>query len=329
MKKLAGYIPRFKDRRILIVGDLMLDRFVWGRVSRISPEAPVPVVEVTQETNALGGAGNVAHNITSLGGKAAVVGVIGDDPVAEHMLSELRGKGIDTGNIVTDSKRPTITKTRIIAQHQQVVRVDRELKGEFARGVVERIISEIEEAAPDADAIIISDYGKGVVCKPVLEKTIALAKKHRIPVTVDPKIEHFQNYRKVSCITPNTAEAIAGMRAPEPKSEQDMVELGRKILKTLGSESVLITRGEKGMTLFEKGGRITHIPTRAKEVYDVTGAGDTVIATFTLALAAGSRFAEAAEISNFAAGIVVGKLGTATTTPGELEKAIKEFAVKR
>jgi D-glycero-beta-D-manno-heptose-7-phosphate kinase len=329
MRKLARFIPQFRDQHILIVGDLMLDRFVWGRVSRISPEAPVPVVEVTQETNALGGAGNVAHNITSLGGKATVIGVIGEDMVADDMLGELKAKDINTGNIVTDGSRPTITKTRIIAQHQQVVRVDREMKGEFATGVVGRIIAEMEETAPEADAIIISDYGKGVVCKPVLEKAIKLAKKYRIPITVDPKIEHFLNYKNVSCITPNFAEAVAGMRVTEPKSEQGVVELGRQVLKALESESVLITRGEKGMTLFEPKGKITHIPTRAKEVYDVTGAGDTVIATFTLALAAKAGFSEAAEISNFAAGIVVGKLGTATTTPAELERTIREFAVKR
>lgn len=329
MKKLARFIPEFKNQNILIIGDLMLDSFIWGKVSRISPEAPVPVVEVTRESNALGGAGNVANNITSLGGKATVIGVIGDDIIADRMIEELRAGGVDTGNIVRDATRPTITKTRIIAQHQQVVRVDKELKGEFAEGIVDDILAEVKEAAAGADAIIISDYGKGVINRRVLETAIKLARKHKIPITVDPKIEHFLSYKKVSCITPNFSEAVAGMRALEPRNEEEVIELGKRILKSLGSESVLITRGEKGMTLFEPKNKITHIPTRAKEVYDVTGAGDTVIATMTLALAACADYAEAAEISNFAAGIVVGKLGTATASPAELAKAVKEFETRK
>jgi D-beta-D-heptose 7-phosphate kinase/D-beta-D-heptose 1-phosphate adenosyltransferase len=329
MKKLARFIPEFKNQNILIIGDLMLDSFVWGKVSRISQEAPVPVVEVTRETNALGGAGNVANNITSLGGRATVIGVIGDDIIADRMMEELRNGGINTDNIVRDSSRPTITKTRIIAQHQQVVRVDKELKGEFAAGIVDGILSEINEVAADADAIIISDYGKGVINRRVLESAIKLSRRYKVPITVDPKIEHFLSYKKVSCITPNFSEAVAGMRSGEPRTEKDVLELGKKILKALGSESVLITRGEKGMTLFEPGNKITHIPTRAKEVYDVTGAGDTVIAALTLALAAKADYAEAAEISNFAAGIVVGKLGTATVNPTELGKAVREFETRK
>lgn len=325
MKKLVRFIPEFKKHKILIIGDLMMDKFIWGKVSRISPEAPVPVVEVTRETNALGGAGNVASNITSLGGRAVVIGVIGDDMVAEQLVSELDDKSVETGMIVRDPSRPTITKTRIIAQHQQVVRVDKELKGEFSASVVDDLIVSIDNIVPEVSAMIISDYGKGVINKRVLEHAIRTAHKYKIPVNVDPKIEHFQSYKKVTCITPNMSEAIAGMRAMEPRDEEGIIELGKKILKRLDSDSVLITRGEKGMTLFQPKNRITHIPTRAKEVYDVTGAGDTVIATFTLALAAKAKFTEAADISNFAAGIVVGKLGTATVSPKELESAIKGF----
>lgn len=328
MKNIVKYIPQFEKQRILIIGDLMMDKFIWGKVSRISPEAPVPVVEVTEETNALGGAGNVANNITSLGGRATVIGVIGEDILAGQLLEELEKRNIETSSIVRDGSRPTIIKTRIIAQHQQVVRVDKELKGEFTSEIVDRLIESINNIASEVDAIIISDYGKGVVNKRVLSHAIKTAHKQGIPITVDPKIEHFLSYKKVTCITPNMAEAIAGMRSVEPKNDEDIYKLGEKALKKLNSDSVLITRGEKGMTLFEPKKRRTHIPTRAKEVYDVTGAGDTVIATLTLALAAKARLVEAAEIANFAAGIVVGKLGTATVQPKELENVIKGFGRK-
>ena len=325
MDLLTRIIPQFGKQKILVLGDLMVDKFVWGKVSRISPEAPVPVVEVTRESAVLGGAGNVASNITSMGGKAYVVGVIGRDGVAEQLKDDLHDKNIDTDGLVFDEMRPTIIKTRIIASHQQVVRFDREVKGAFAPSIQKDIIRRIEDLIPAVQGIIISDYGKGVVTPAVLSRAIQLANQHKIPVTVDPKIEHFLRYKKVSCITPNAAEAIAGMRAQDAVDDESIFELGKRILKRLSSSSVLITRGEKGMTLFEPGNRITHIPTRAKEVYDVTGAGDTVIATFTLALAAQAPFREAAEISNFAAGIVVGKIGTATVTPDELRAAISSF----
>ena len=325
MKSLIKIIPEFSKQRILVLGDVMVDKFVWGKVSRISPEAPVPVVEVTRETHAFGGAGNVANNLISLGGNVYLIGVIGNDVSGDKLFEDLNQGKINTDRIIRDSERPTIVKTRIIAQHQQVVRVDKEIKGEFPSKIVNEIIAQLERTAPEVDAIIISDYGKGVINPPVLKKAISLAHKYKIPVTVDPKIEHFLRYKKVSCITPNTLEAITGMRAPDAREDKDMFELGRKILKKLDSESVLITRGERGMTLFEPGNKITHIPTRAKEVYDVTGAGDTVISTFTLALAAKASFIEAAEISNFAAGIVVGKLGTATVSQDELKRAILSY----
>ena len=325
MERLTRLIPKFGKQRIIVLGDLMVDRFIWGKVSRISPEAPVPVVEVTRENNAFGGAGNVANNITSLGAEAYLLGVVGSDMEAEQLKDGLREKKIDVGGIITDPSRPTTIKTRIIAQHQQVVRVDKEIKGNFSDEVQKYILLKLEETAPEASAIIISDYGKGVITRPVLKKAIALSHRYGIPITVDPKIEHFMDYKKVTCITPNLLEAVTGMRYHEVSEESEILELGNKILKKLGASSVLITRGEKGMTLFEPGNKITHIPTRAKEVYDVTGAGDTVISVFTLALASGSKLGEAAEISNFAAGIVVGKLGTATTTQEELSSAIRNF----
>ncbi|MCL2485902.1 MAG: D-glycero-beta-D-manno-heptose-7-phosphate kinase [Endomicrobia bacterium] len=325
---LPKIIDSFKKQSVLVVGDIMIDKFIWGKVSRISPEAPVPVVEVTKETETLGGAGNVANNITALGGKAFVVGTIGDDFTGGSLISLLKEKSVNPDYLVCDLQRPTIIKTRIIAASQQVVRVDKEIKGNFNLSTESKIIDNIEKLIPKFNAVIISDYGKGVVSPKVLHRTIALAKKYKIPVTVDPKIENFKKYKKVTTMTPNTKEAIEGMNAKNIKTDEDMINLGKKILKTLNSESVLITRSEKGMTLIERNNKVTNIPTRAKEVFDVTGAGDTVISTMTLALAAGANLATAAEIANFAAGIVVGKLGTATTNPEELKKTISEFYKK-
>jgi len=328
-KKLLVAINKFSQKKILVIGDLILDRFVWGKVSRISPEAPVPVVEVKSESGALGGAGNVANNITAFGAQVSVIGVYGADQDGQLLKEELTQKRISTKYLVQDSARPTIVKTRIIASHQQVVRVDKEVKGNFSNKIIDEIVSKITNAIKDVDAVIISDYGKGVINIPVLKKAITLAKKSKIPITVDPKIEHFLYYKGVSCITPNTSEAIAGMRYKDVSQDKDIVELGKKILKTLKSESVLITRSEKGMTLFEPNNKTTHIPTRAREVFDVTGAGDTVIATFTLALATGLSLAESAEIANFAAGIVVAKVGTATASLKELKTVISEFNEKK
>jgi D-beta-D-heptose 7-phosphate kinase/D-beta-D-heptose 1-phosphate adenosyltransferase len=323
--ELLKLISLLKKQTVLVVGDTMVDKFIWGKVVRISPEAPVPVVEVTKETEVLGGAANVANNITALGGKAFIVSTIGEDIAGKTLIEMLSEKNINYDYLVYSSHRPTIIKTRIIAASQQVVRVDKEVKGVFERSSELKILKNIEESIPKANAVIISDYGKGVVSPAVLKKTIALAKKYKIPVTVDPKIDHFKKYKKITTMTPNEKEAIEGMGLKNIKTDEDIAILGKKILKTLGSNSVLITRGEKGMTLIEPNNKITNIPTRAKEVYDVTGAGDTVISTMTLALAAKADLLSAAEIANFAAGIVVGKLGTATTNPQELEEVVKDF----
>ena len=326
--KLVNYLDAFKKQTILVIGDTMVDKFIWGKVARISPEAPVPVVEVTKDTETLGGAGNVASNIAALGGKAVIISSIGEDNAGRSMIEMLKEKGIDADYLVFDSQRPTIVKTRIIATNQQVVRVDREIKGIFSHSTESKIIKNIETLIPKADGLILSDYGKGVVSGKVLKKAISLARKYKIPVTVDPKIENFKKYKCVTTMTPNAKEAVEGMNAKHINTEDDVINLGKKILKTLNSESVLITRGEMGMTLVQPNNKITTIPTRAKEVYDVTGAGDTVISTMTLALAAKADLVSAAEIANFAAGIVVGKLGTATTDQAELKKTIIEFYKK-
>ncbi|MDR1942329.1 MAG: D-glycero-beta-D-manno-heptose-7-phosphate kinase [Endomicrobium sp.] len=318
----------FKKQSVLVIGDTMIDKFVWGKVKRISPEAPVPVVEITKETETLGGAGNVAHNITAFGAKAYVVSAIGSDFTGRSLIEMMKEKNINSDYLVCDPDRPTIIKTRIIAVSQQLVRVDKEVKGIFHHATQEKIIKNIEAVIPKVNAVIISDYGKGVVSHKALKRAIFLAGKYKIPITVDPKTENFKKYKKVTTITPNVKEAVEGMNARNVKTNADIENLGKRILKTLNSDSVLITRSEKGMTLFCPGDKITNIPTRAKEVFDVTGAGDTVISTMTLALAAKADLRSAAEIANFAAGIVVGKIGTAVTSQKELQEAISEFYKK-
>ncbi|MCA6071864.1 MAG: PfkB family carbohydrate kinase, partial [Endomicrobium sp.] len=263
--RLLKLISSFKKQTILVVGDTMIDKFIWGKVKRISPEAPVPVVEVTRETETLGGAANVANNIISLGGKAYIVSVIGEDITGKSLVEMLEEKGINYDCLVYDANRSTIVKTRIIAASQQLVRIDKEIKGFFDHHTESKVLTNIEKIIPQVNAVIISDYGKGVVSPKVLKKTISLAKKHKIPITADPKTDHFKKYKKITTMTPNEREATEGMNAKNIKTDEDIVVLGKKILKTLNSESVLITRGEKGMTLIQPNNKITSIPTRAKE----------------------------------------------------------------
>jgi len=316
------YIRKFSEKKILVIGDLMLDRFIYGTVDRISPEAPVPVVNVVKEIDLSGGAGNVANNISSLGAKVYILSVIGNDLVGSKLKSLLEERGINTEKILIDEERPTTIKTRIIAQHQQVVRVDKESRIKISSRLIEQIIESLNNFIPEMDAVLISDYGKGVIVPETLSTAIKIAIRNNIPITVDPKIEHFMLYRNVTCITPNLQEAISGMRLHKAVTEEEICDLGKKILHTLDCKSVIITRGEKGMSLFEKNRKPVHIPTRAKEVYDVTGAGDTVIAVLTLCLTTGANLKTSAEIANYAAGIVVGKLGTATVSVNELKDVL-------
>jgi D-beta-D-heptose 7-phosphate kinase/D-beta-D-heptose 1-phosphate adenosyltransferase len=313
---LTRWVRRFPKARLLVVGDLMLDEFVWGRVSRISPEAPVPVVWVQSESVMPGGAANVASNVRALGGQVAAVGVIGRDRWGESLLETLTARGIDAGGVVRIA-RPTTVKTRVIAHHQQVVRVDREQRELLSRETVARLIQAVEERIASVDALVLEDYGKGVITRALLEAVIPLARKHRKIITVDPKQEHVDLYRRVTALTPNRAEAGEAV-GRELESEADVDEAGADILKRLECEAVLITLGEEGMRLFERSGRRVRIPTVAQEVFDVAGAGDTVIAAFTLALSCGAGLEQAARLANTAAGIVVGKLGVATVSPSEL-----------
>ncbi len=325
-RRLAALLDRFPRRRVLVVGDLMLDQFVRGKVSRISPEAPVPVVAVTEDSWMPGGAGNVCCNLAALGASVSLVSVLGEDDAGRQLLAELRARGMDTSGIVPDPARVTTQKCRVVADHQQVVRFDRETAQPLSPALQKALAERLRRAAADADALVISDYGKGVITEAMVRAALRAAHAHGVPVLVDPKVEHFRRYRGVDCITPNSAEAWGGMRLPPRPGEDAVRQLGRRILKTLRVRSVLITRGEKGMTLFQSSASPRHIPARAREVYDVTGAGDTVVSVMALGLASGARPYEAAVLANAAAGVVVGKLGTATTTRDEIRAALAEAA---
>ncbi|MBI3297491.1 MAG: D-glycero-beta-D-manno-heptose-7-phosphate kinase [Elusimicrobia bacterium] len=316
----------FPKRRVLVVGDLMLDQFVRGKVGRISPEAPVPVVAVSEDSWMPGGAGNVCCNLAALGASVSLVSAIGADAAGGQLLAELRARGMDTSPILSDPTLITTQKCRIVAEHQQVVRVDRESSHPLPAALQRELLERLGRAVLQSDALVISDYGKGVVTRAVAHGALRAARKHGVPVIVDPKVEHFKLYKGVDCITPNMAEAWGGMRLTPKAGEEAVRALGRRILKSLRLRSLLLTRSEKGMTLFEAGGAIRHIPARSREVFDVTGAGDTVVAVMALALASGAKLFEAAILANAAAGVVVGKLGTATTTREELRAALAEGA---
>jgi D-beta-D-heptose 7-phosphate kinase/D-beta-D-heptose 1-phosphate adenosyltransferase len=321
-QNLLPYIPRLKDSRVLVLGDLMVDEYIWGSVSRISPEAPVPVVNVTSESLRLGGAGNVVNNIHSLGGKVWLCGVVGNDPMGRKVVHDLRKMGVDTSGVVVEPERVTTVKTRIIAQHQQVVRYDREVVLPIQPESIRRILSFLDENLGQLDAVLISDYAKGVVCETLVKELRSSALKSGKILAVDPKVKNVPLFEDVTIITPNHYEAgeAAGIWI---RSEEDLRKAGQTLLERLRTESILITRGDKGMTLFERQGEVTHIPTVAKEVFDVTGAGDTVISVLTMALAVGASAREAAFLSNYAAGIVVGEVGTATLKATDLEDAVR------
>lgn len=320
-RPLISYIKNFSQAKVLVIGDLMIDEFIYGKAERISPEAPVPVVNVVEKSYRLGGAANVLVNIHALKGNGSLCGVVGNDEMGSKFTNEIKHLGITADGIITEGGRPTTVKTRIIAdQRQQVVRYDQEVRKGITHASRKKILSYLKGIMESVNALIISDYQKGVVSHALLKELLPLARRRRLIVCVDhPKSNNHTLYEKYAhIITPNKKEA-AKVSGIEIESEEDLVKAGKKLLSNLACEAVLITRGEEGMTLFGKGkGKITHIPTKAKEVYDVTGAGDTVIATLAMALAVGASYGEAARIANHAAGIVVSKLGTATVNREEL-----------
>lgn len=313
-----GILNRGRDRRVLVLGDVMLDEFIWGDVNRISPEAPVPVVNIKRESMHLGGAANVLANITALGAAGSVVGVVGNDGAAEKIRAALRQNGgTQTDDmLITDDKRPTTIKTRIIAHNQMVVRADREHRGSVNGDVESEIVLAATAALSNADALVISDYDKGVITPRILSEVLPRA-YGRIPVLVDPKIRNFDSYRPATLLTPNHHEALRVMNLEED-SDETLSSAARSIRNRLDCDAVLITRGERGMMLLEGDHDPVFVETAAREVFDVTGAGDTVIATLAVALAAGASMTEAAILANHAAGIVVAKLGTATASRSEI-----------
>jgi D-glycero-beta-D-manno-heptose-7-phosphate kinase len=308
--------------KTLILGDVMLDEYLFGSVDRISPEAPVPVVEITSTRMLVGGAANVAANIRSLGDEPILVGATGTDDAAEKLIGLLREKGISSDYLITDPNRQTTMKTRIIAHSQQVVRADREsrepLKPELEKLVIERLMSVVDEIS----AVIISDYGKGVVTKTLLDQVVTICNERDIFVAVDPKETNFHNYRSVSLITPNHHEAGFAY-GRKITTEKDLLIVGTGLLEKLDARSMLITRGAQGMSLFARDYEPTHIPTFARQVFDVTGAGDTVIATFVAAVSAGADLVEAAVMANAGAGYTVGEIGTATVTVRQLQAELE------
>jgi D-beta-D-heptose 7-phosphate kinase/D-beta-D-heptose 1-phosphate adenosyltransferase len=315
-------VANFRNAKVLVIGDLILDEFIWGDVSRISPEAPVPVVWVRNESFMPGGASNVANNLRSLGASVSLSGVIGDDERGAILKGELKSRGIDVGGVITDSSRPTILKTRVVAHHQQVVRIDREKTDPLSDPVISKLADYLKKAVKEADALIIEDYGKGVITPKLLSLIVPAAKACGKIISVDPKEEHFRFYGGVTVITPNNHEASKAVGF-EIRDDATLKKAGARLLDRIRCRIALITLGENGMAVFRKGKPMKHIPTVAQEVFDVSGAGDTVIAAYTLALASGADPVEAAHIANCAAGIVVGKVGIAVVTPEELMNRIK------
>jgi rfaE bifunctional protein kinase chain/domain len=313
-----------QKRRLLVVGDVMLDQFIWGGVTRISPEAPVPVVDFLRESYMPGGAANVARNLTALRTATAIFGSVGRDLAASQLKRLLQEQHVDCSGLVASAHRHTSIKTRIVAQQQQVVRVDRETRGDLDGPLVKKLLTAIEAQLPRTDAIIVGDYGKGVVTQVLLDELKQLCRARGIWLSLDPKPVHKLNLAGLSLITPNRKEAfeLAGLsdetRNENPLADKTLLQAAECLLAKLRPAVLLITLGDHGMLLCARGQKPFHIPTVAQEVFDVSGAGDTVIATFTLAITGGASPLEAAILANYAGGLVVGKVGTATVTPEEL-----------
>jgi D-glycero-beta-D-manno-heptose-7-phosphate kinase len=322
--RLIELVGRFAGKRVLAAGDLMLDEFVWGRVSRISPEAPVPVVNVTAETYYPGGAANVARNLREFGAHTAVVGIIGTDTAGDRLLELLREAGIDTDGVLRDPAVTTTVKTRVIARNQQVVRVDRERRTALSGEQYQQAAACLAHSIAAADAVVVADYGKGFLNQALADEICRLTRQYGKDLAVDPHPYTSLEWRGARAIKPNRIETFnaAGLPLSEPVEpvcrDEALLAAGRKLLGLSEPGSLLITLGEQGMLLLEPGCEPVHLPARAREVFDVSGAGDTAIAAVALALASGATPLEAAELANCASGIVVGKIGTATVTPAEL-----------
>ena len=313
-------VPSFRGATVLTLGDVMLDEYVWGEVQRISPEAPVPVVEVQRRTHVPGGAANAAAGVVALGGRALLGGVVGADPAAEHLRAALQAAGLETEGLVVDPGRPTTTKTRVIAHSQQVVRADAEDRSPLSPEVESRLVEWAAGRLGEADAVVLSDYAKGVVSSGLARRVIELAHEHEKPVVVDPKGIDYAKYRGATVITPNAHDAGRAANV-HVHDYDDLLEVARRLSASCDGAALLVTRGAAGMTLFTNAHPVD-IPAEAQAVYDVTGAGDTVVAVLAVALARSLPLEEAVRLANAAAGIVVGKVGTATVTLEELERRV-------
>lgn len=320
---MTDLLARFADCPMLVVGDLMLDEFIWGSVSRISPEAPVPVVQVRDRTYTAGGAANTAANVRTLGGRVRVAGVLGDDGGGRKTRELLQSQGVDTSAVVADASRPTTTKTRVVAHSQQVVRIDQEQPGAIAAEVEERLFAAVSEQLKAVRGCVVSDYGKGVVTAGLVRRVIEAANDLGVPVVIDPKGTDYVKYQGATLVKPNQLEAGQVLNRTLSCTD-DVDRAGADLLELLGPKSaVLVTRGPAGMSLFEHGRGVVYVPAQAREVYDVTGAGDTVAGTLGLSLAVGGKLDEACRLASLAAAVVVGKVGTATCSVDELRAAVQ------
>ena len=324
LKRLRQILDRAAGKRILVIGDLMLDEFVWGKVGRISPEAPVPVVEVTGESFFPGGAANVARNLREFLDRVSVIGLIGRDRSGQQLRQLLAERKIDISDSIEDEKLPTTVKTRIIARHQQVVRVDRERVARPSTTQIGKVVAAVRKKLASVDAIIFEDYGKGFVTRELVAQIAREARAAKKLITADPNPQNLIDWSGMTAVKPNRAEAFLAAGVPDrdseasPKKDVALVHAGKTLLQKWGVQYLLVTLGEHGVMFFEKGKRPHHIPTKARDVFDVSGAGDTAIAMFTLALVCNATPLEAAQIANHASAVVVGKLGTATVTRDEL-----------
>lgn len=319
---LAAWVPRLAGRTVLVVGDAMLDEYLLGRVRRVSPEAPIPVVEIGEKRVTAGGAANVARNLVALGGRALLCGVCGGDEAGRRLRAVLREEGIDD-HLVEDPRRPTTLKTRIVAHQQQMLRVDQEETGSISGRAARALQATALGLLGGADAVVLSDYAKGVVTAGLARAIIAASQETGKPVLVDPKGRDYAKYRGATVVTPNIGEASTA--AGRDMNTETTVRSGMQLLlHRLRADALVVTRGEHGLSLLEADGAYTHLPTFAREVYDVTGAGDTALAAMALAVAAGASYRTAAALANHAAGVVVAKLGTAIVTPAELLDAVQD-----
>ncbi|WP_291347821.1 D-glycero-beta-D-manno-heptose-7-phosphate kinase [Desulfobacula sp.] len=316
-------IDDFKKVKALVIGDMMIDEYLWGSVDRISPEAPVPVVSVQKESHALGGAGNVIHNLVAMGAQVVAIGTAGTGKAGQMIFEKLEDLGIETDGIISEPQRPTTRKTRVIASNQQVLRIDKEIKKNINGKTLEKLVKIIESKIKDADLIILSDYDKGLITRGLVQQIVKLAGKHNVLTIADPKSLNFSKYEQLSILTPNRKEASLAANM-DINSEQDLFAAGRKIMDQVKLDRLLITCGKDGMALFEKGKEPYTIESRARQVFDVSGAGDTVISLLGLGLAVGATFNQSASIANAAAGIVVAKVGTATASIDELKQALAD-----